>query len=293
MPGELAENLHLFLDPAGPFGLVVVFLFGTLIGSFLNVCIYRLPLSRSIVLPGSACPHCGQPIPWWLNVPLVSYLALLARCFYCRKAISARYFLIELVTGLLMAFLYAFYGGATFLFFYSFIFAGFLIIIFFIDLDHWIILDKVVLPGVLAGLAGSFFIPPGYAAALLPDFNLPYPLARAANALAGALVGYLFFALIAAAGSFFARQEALGRGDVKFAALLGAFLGVHGGLIAFLLSFFLGAFLVFPLLLFRKLRRRHPIPFGTFMALGGMISFLWGERLLYWYLSLQGYLYGF
>jgi leader peptidase (prepilin peptidase)/N-methyltransferase len=289
---DFIESLRDLFDPANPAGLLVVFVFGTLIGSFLNVCIYRLPLNRSIALPGSACPHCGSPIPWWQNIPLLSYIALGARCFCCRRVIGFRYFLVELIAGAAITWLYAFFNGPSFLFFYSFVFTCFLIVIFFIDLDHWIILDNVVLPGALIGLAGSFLIPPGYSAALLPDFGLPHALARGANSLSGAIAGYFFFAVIAAVGTFFARQEALGRGDVKFAALLGAFLGVHGGIIAFLLAFFLGAFLVLPLLLSKRLRRRHPIPFGTFMALGGFISFLWGERLFYHYLTFQGILYG-
>lgn len=277
----------------------IVFAFGLLVGSFLNVCIYRLPHGRSIVLPPSACTHCGQPLPWWQNVPVVSYLVLGARCWFCAIPISARYPLVELATASLLTVVYqrtwaAGLGGP--LFWYGAVFTGILIVVFFIDWDYWLILDEVTTPALVAGLVGSallgagarlpFHDPLGLGVPLVgplgPSWRWAWELMQSAM---GAAAGYLLFAGIRAVGSAIARQEAMGGGDLKFAAVIGAFLGWERALVGFFLAFLVGALATLPLLLIRRKGGKDPIPFGTFMALGAFAAFCWGDWLLDLYVN--------
>ncbi len=279
-------------------GTIVFFLWGCFWGSFVNVCIYRLPIGRSIVYPGSSCPHCGQPIAWWSNIPILSFLLLRAKCHYCYNNISLRYPAIELVTGLLSAFLFQFAGGLTWEFVYDFGFVNMLIIIFFIDLDHWIILDSITLPGCVIGLVGSLFL--RFRPSVMLDF---FPQVVSINSfkglqwtnmldsLLGMAVGYLLFTTIAFVGSVMLRQEAMGGGDVKFAALIGAFLGAQAAVIAFVVSFFLGFLYAVPMLVLRRKKGKDPVPFGTFMALAALLTLIWKDELLTWFLNIQAFFY--
>ncbi|MDQ7822113.1 MAG: prepilin peptidase [Candidatus Eremiobacteraeota bacterium] len=298
MDGSVFDNMRaLWCSPDSPLSLLFIFLWGSLWGSFINVCIYRLPLSRSIVFPGSSCPSCGQPILWWQNIPLLSYLMLGAKCHYCYRHISWRYPLIELLTACLSVFLFRYYGGFTLEYVYYFIFTGLLIVIFFIDLDHWLILDCVSIPGTIAGVVGSFFVHKSNTAAALyaSFFQNPPRLSAAgwnvADALAGIAIGYLTFSCIAFFGALLLRQEAMGGGDVKFAGLIGAFLGGEWALVAFVVSFFLGSFYAVPLLIVRMKKKKDPVPFGTFMALAAFITLIWGDRLLAAVCELQSMLF--
>lgn len=266
------------------FWFVVAFIFGAVVGSFLNLCIWRLPRDESIISPGSKCTVCQKPLRIWHNIPLISYLILRGKCYYCHSLIPVRYFLIELISAILSAYL-LYYFHFTFYFFYSLTLLYLLIIVFFIDLEHQLILDKITFLGIFLGLAGSFFMPASYYYKVISFINTTSsPVNNFLNALTGALAGGIFFYLIREVGTFLAKEEALGLGDVKLAILIGAFLGPVKGLTSFILAFFLGAVVAVPLLLFKKKTYRDPIPFGTFMAVSTLIVLIYGEHLIKLYL---------
>ena len=292
------ELLIEVMSTANPTSLMLVFAFGTLFGSFVNVCIGRLPVCKSIVWPGSACGDCGVPLAWWQNIPIVSYVALRARCYWCGSHIGIRYLLLEVLTGFVavavfwsthdeMALLRYGVAGATLLFVYGFAFCCFLIIVFFVDLDAWIILDEVNYVGIAFGIVGAWAMPPAFG--VLSYYNelawglgAPLPAGRWGNvawSLEGAVLGFALFFAIALLGSLLARQEAMGQGDVKFAALIGAFLGPQRGLLALLLSFPLGALFALPMVLMRGKSGKTPLPFGTFMAVAAFLVVVGGAWL--------------
>ncbi|MEW6283717.1 MAG: prepilin peptidase, partial [Candidatus Eremiobacterota bacterium] len=256
----------LLLSSVNPFSLLVVFLFGSVFGSFLNVVIYRTPLERSVVLPGSACTVCGTPLRWWHNVPILSYFLLHGRCYFCGSGFSARYMLMEAFVAAAAALLFAHFGCSV-AFLHAFALFFLATAVFFTDLDHWIIPDQVNFAGMALGLVLSLWMPPTQDfSAFQENLSLPVWALNLLSSALGILIGLLFFWAIQVVGTLLARQEAMGGGDVKFAGLLGAFLGWKMALLAFLLSFFLGALVAIPLMLLRRGRGKEPIPFGTFMA---------------------------
>lgn len=262
-----------------PFIGAWVFLLGLLVGSFLNVVIYRVPVGRSVVLPPSACSVCNTPLHWSLNIPVVSYLWLRGCCRYCGTPFSPRYALLELFTGLYFLFAHYTFGVFSGMFWKAVVLFCFCLVVFFIDLDHWIIPDGINLGGTLAGLGFSV---------LVPFTSLPFAMRELGSvpasvlwSLAGSVVGLAFFWGIQVIGLLLVKQEAMGGGDVKFAALIGAFLGPVVGLWAFLTSFFLGALFALPLLLFRRGGGKDPIPFGTFMAIA-TVMFLFVDYKVIW-----------
>ncbi len=249
-----------------PLALAFAFLFGLCVGSFLNVVISRLPAGRSIVHPRSACPRCGSPIVWYDNLPLLSYALLRAHCRQCRAAISWRYPAIELTCGALFALAYLAFGPSPRLV-AALIFLGGLVAITWIDLDHQIIPDVLSLPGIALGLMLS----------LSPD-GIGWK-----DALAGTIVGGGLFVLIIVGSALIIGQPGMGVGDVKLGAMIGAFLGWKLVLLSILLSVLIGGPLAAVLLATGRKGRKDPVPFGPFLALGGMISLFWGEALLAWY----------
>lgn len=286
------------LSTSNPASLFMVFVFGTLLGSFVNVCIGRMPVTKSIVWPGSACGECGVPLAWWQNVPLASYIGLGARCNFCGSVIGPRYLLLEVLTGLVAVSLFAsthteavvdVHGplSATYVFVYQLVFACLLIIVFFIDLDAWIILDEINYFGIAAGVLGAWLLPPQYGFLAQLGYPVDGHLAEATGgwqnlawSMLGAGLGFALFSGIALLGSLLARQEAMGRGDVKLAALIGAFLGPQRGVLALLLSFPLGAAVALPLILIARRGSKTPVPFGTFMAVAAYVVMLFGDALL-------------
>lgn len=256
--------------------MLIVFVYGTLFGSFLNVVIYRMPQERSIVAPGSACGTCGTPLAWWQNLPVLSYFLLGGRCHTCGSSFSIRYAAIEALTGLAAALLLYHHGQVGYPLVYHFVFFCLLTAIFFMDLDHWIILDQVSLAGAAVGFLGSAWMP---ARGDLP-LDLPDPLGNLASSLLGLVLGAAFFWSIQVVGTLLARQDALGGGDVKLAAMMGAFLGWEMGMVSFLVSFLLGAVVAVPLMLLRRRRGKDPVPLGTFMAVAGFLTALWGRDIL-------------
>ena len=242
-------------------GYAVAFVLGSIVASFANVCIHRLPLRQSVVYPASRCPSCQHPLRPWHNLPIISFVALRGRCAFCQARISWRYPLVESLGGLLYLTGYHQLGLSVPAFAYALLVTA-LLIVSFIDLAHMIIPDAVTLPGLAVGVAVS----------LLPS-SIGF-----ANAVAGACLGggiFLLIALIYPAG--------MGGGDVKLIAMIGAFVGWQAVLVTIILSAFCGAVCGLTLILLGLKGRRDPIPFGPFLAVGGIAAMLWGEALLAWY----------
>ena len=240
------------------------FVFGLVIGSFLNVVIARLPTERSIVHPPSACPECGTPIRWYDNIPIVSWLVLRARCRACHNPISWCYPAVELLTGLLFA-LAAWRAVTVLDLVAAIIFLATLVVISGIDLDHQIIPDIITLPGIVVG-------------AVLSLLGSPQSWL---DVLLGIVVGGGPFVLII----LLTAGRGMGGGDPKLGAMIGAFLGWKLALLAILIGVWSGGAVAIALLATGRKGRKAAIPFGPFLALGGVVSLVWGRPLLAWYLG--------
>lgn len=251
-------------------GLAAI-LFGAVIGSFLNVCIYRIPQGKSLLHPGSHCPQCGAGVRWYQNIPLVSYLILGGRCAQCRTPISIRYPLVEGLTGLffLLVFLRFGFQPATLIYW---IFVSALVVITFIDLDYQIIPDVISLPGIVVGFAASFFI----------------PWLRWSDAVFGILLGGGILYMIAAGYEFITKKEGMGGGDIKLLAMIGAFMGWKAVLPIIFFSSLLGCLVGIPLMLIKKADSKLAIPFGPFLAAAAIIFLLYGSRIVQEYLVFVG-----
>jgi leader peptidase (prepilin peptidase)/N-methyltransferase len=248
--------------------LVFMAIFGLCVGSFLNVVIARIPEGRSIVSPGSACPRCGRSIAWYDNLPVLSYVLLRGRCRNCRESISWRYPAVEIACSFLFVLAYRrFEPGAALV--SALILLSGLVAITAIDLDHQIIPDVISLPGIALGVL----------------FSLAPSGIGWAPSLFGVLVGGGVFVVIIAASTLVIGQAGMGVGDVKLGAMLGAFLGWKLALLSILLSMLLGGPLAATLLATGRKGRKDPVPFGPFLALGGLISLFWGEAVLAWYFA--------
>ena len=242
---------------------VLVFIFGLMFGSFLNVCVYRLPRSLSIVSPGSFCPHCRKEIAWFDNIPLLSYLVLRGRCRHCRKKITPRYFLVELLTGLLLLLLYLRFGISAAFFAFSLFVLG-LILVSFIDLEHYLIPDLVVYPGMALGLIFNFFFPE---MAFSED-----RLFALRESFIGLLAGGGFLYLIAWLGSLMLKKDAMGGGDIKLLGMVGAFLGWKPILLTIFFGSIIGSVVSITLIALGVKKRTDYIPFGPYLSLGAVIA---------------------
>jgi len=251
-----------------PIALLFATILGLCVGSFLNVVIARMPVGRSIAHPGSACPGCGTSIAWYDNLPVVSFALLGGRCRSCRGAISWRYPVVELACGLLFALAYLRFDSGVALLAALVLLAG-LVAITAIDLDHQIIPDALSLPGIALGIL--FSLAPG---------GIGW-----GHSLLGVVIGGGVFLVIIVASTLVIGQPGMGVGDVKLGAMLGAFLGWKLTLLSILLSVLLGGPLAATLLATGRKGRKDPIPFGPFLALGGLISLFWGDAVLTWYFS--------
>ncbi len=249
---------------------LVLIAFGALglaVGSFLNVCIHRLPRGGSLLRPGSRCPACGYQLRWYDNVPVLSYLWLRARCRSCRAPISGRYPIVELVTMGVFLLHHAVFGW-TALLVPRLLLACALIVLFEIDREHQILPDAITLPGIGLGLAFAIWLPPGLASAAL-------------GVLAG---GGVLFA-IGEIWSRLRKVEAMGFGDVKMLAMIGAFLGLKLIVVTFVLASYLGGLAGIVLIASRRGGMMSKVPFGTFLAVAALAASLWGDGLVDWYLS--------
>jgi len=247
--------------------LSVLGLFGLAIGSFLNVCIYRIPLGQSIVHPPSRCTGCGQALRWHHNVPVASWLLLRGRCAFCGAGISARYPAVELLTGVVFA-LHALVFEPGPLLLVRLAFAAVLIVLAFVDIDHRILPDSMTLTGIPLGVLAAVWLPPGWRDSLL-----------------GVVVGGGSLWLIAEAYYRWRKIEGMGMGDVKMLAMIGAVLGWRAVVVTLVLSSFSGALVGVLMMSRAKDGMRYALPFGTFLSLGALVASLVGEPLVAWYLS--------
>lgn len=242
--------------------VIFIFLLGLIVGSFINVVIYRLPKGESLLWPRSRCPHCGRQIKAWDNIPLVSFLFLRGRCRYCKEPIGWRYPVVELLTGLIFALCYYQFDWQPFLLI-ALYFAAVLLMVSFIDLEHQIIPNKIVFPAMIAGAVLKFGIQPTSFLASVLGF-----------VMAG---GFLLVVGLL-------RKDAMGGGDVKLAALMGLILDSKV-IIALFVAFIVGAAAGILLILLKIKGRKELIPFGPFLALGGLVTLFWSQELLNVYLG--------
>jgi leader peptidase (prepilin peptidase)/N-methyltransferase len=244
-----------------------VTLLGLFLGSFMNVCIYRLPRGRSPVRPRSGCPKCGHMLAWYENVPVLSYLVLRGKCRSCGTSISPMYPIIESITGAMFLAGYLWYGPSALLVI-RLLFGCAMIVLFVIDLEHKILPNVITLPGIVVGFLLSEVAGPGW----LPS-------------LIGIAVG---------AGSLFAiaeiyyrvrHEEGLGMGDVKMLGMIGAFLGWKLVLVTLVLSSIAGSIVGVGVLIAKKETLKYALPFGTFLAVGALVAAVAGDSLVNWYLQ--------
>ena len=240
-------------------------LVGLVTGSFLNVCIHRLPRRLSVASPGSRCGSCETPIAWRDNVPVLSYVLLGGRCRHCGAGFSIVYPLVELLTmGLFLVHFWVF--GATALGVVRVTFACAMVVLFFIDLEHQILPNVVTLPGIVAGLAASVFLPPGLFLSVL-----------------GALLGGGVLWAIAETYVRVRGIEGMGMGDVKMLGMIGAFLGAPLMALTLVLASFAGALAGVGLMLAGRGDLQRRLPFGTFLAAAALFASLWGQPIVDWY----------
>jgi leader peptidase (prepilin peptidase)/N-methyltransferase len=255
---------------------LITFLFGSMVGSFLNVCIHRIPRDSSIILPPSRCPSCNAPIKARDNIPIISFILLGGRCRRCGTRISPRYPLVEALNALLYVLVLWRFGAAWHTPF-LFAFCSAMIVITFIDLDFQIIPDSITLPGIVVGsIAGSLLLPDPFDRLSLLGFR---------ESLIGLLSGGLVFFLIAEVSYRILRQEAMGGGDIKLMAMVGAFLGWKSVLLTTFAGSLLGSLIGIFFMVFKGTGRKTKIPFGPFLALGALISLFCGQEMLSFYLK--------
>jgi len=245
---------------------IVVFVFGAIIGSFLNVCIYRIPRKKSIIHPSSACPVCEKPVRFYDNVPLVSWLVLKGKCRDCGARISFRYFLVELITAVVFAMIYRRWG-LSYEFFIQIFFTAILIVVSFIDYDFQIIPDVLSVGGMFAGLIISF---------VRPDF-------RVMEAVYGVLIGGGVLFVIAYGYQLITKREGMGGGDIKLLAMIGSFSGLKGVLFSLIGGSVVGTLVGIPLMLMkgREEGGKYAIPFGPFLSLCAVLYLFMGPGVIH------------
>lgn len=234
---------------------------GLAVGSFLNVCIYRIPQKKSIIKPRSHCPNCKTPIAWYDNIPILSFLILKGKCRNCKQKISAGYPVIEAVSGFLTA-IFAYKFGFTLWFGVSIVAVYTLIVLSIIDIKTFTIPDELSVGFLVLGLITSF-LNPNFTGAIF---------AKIAQSLLGAFCGFAVIYIIALIGEFLFKKEAMGGGDIKLLSGVGAFVGWYGVITTLIIGSFFGALYGIYLIVVKKAKRQDPIPFGPFLALGAVIN---------------------
>ena len=243
---------------------VLAGLFGLTIGSFLNVCTLRWPEDESVVFPGSHCPRCGKPIQWYDNVPVIGYILLGGRCRACREPISLQYPLVELATGLVWAGMFS-YAGLSFEALRGTLLLTILFGIALADARFYIIPDQFSLGGLVLGL-GLAFLPGGID-----------PLAS----ILGALLGFGLLEIVAVAGKWMFKKDAMGGGDIKMMAMVGAFVGMPGVLLTVFLGALMGSLIFGPI----SYKTKKLVPFGIFLAAGAAVTYGFGSDIIEWYMT--------
>jgi leader peptidase (prepilin peptidase)/N-methyltransferase len=245
---------------------ILIFVFGTIIASFLNVCIYRIPRKESIIYPSSHCPHCGIPLKWYNLIPILSFIVQGGKCSYCKGKISLQYPVVEILNGIMFVMLYNKFGLNLDFLFYSILFS-LLIVIFFIDMYYQIIpngLNILILVfAVLNKILQNLF------------YNKPLNLI---DSLLGLIISSGIFLLI-----IIVSKGAMGGGDMKLIGVLGFILGFKKIILTIFLSFIFGGLISILLLIFKIKSRKDPIAFGPFICLAFVFMVFWGDDLLFWY----------
>ena len=247
----------------------LVFIFGICIGSFLNVCIYRVPELKSIVHPRSMCPNCGTLIAAYDNIPIFSYLALRGKCRHCAARISFRYPVIEFISGLFAVGVYLKYGLSVEALLY-YIFIATLLVITFIDIDHQIIPDVISLPGIPIFFAASF---------ALPDITL-------VESILGIFIGGGSLWIVAQLYYVLTRKEGMGGGDIKLLAMMGAVIGWKGVLFTIFVASAVGTVVGILFMIKTRTSMKLKVPFGPFLAIGAIAYIFSGPQLIAWYFNL-------
>lgn len=251
------------------------FVFGMVVGSFLNVCICRMPKGESIVSPPSHCPHCSYQIRWYDNIPLLSYMGLRGKCRGCGAHISLQYPLVELINGVLSLLLFLRFGPTP-VFAALFVFCSALVVITFIDIEHQIIPDEISLSGIVIGFVLSFFLK-GHSWL---------------NALLGILLGGGSLLLVAYTYQRLTGKDGMGGGDIKLLAMMGAFLGWKAIPFIIFASSLVGSVVGVSIMMLQKKNSKLAIPFGPYLAFGAVLYIFYGKALIHWYLNLSGFLQG-
>lgn len=254
------------------FPYLVVGLFGAIVGSFLNVCIYRLPRHESIAWPGSHCPACSHPIPWYDNIPIISYVLLAGRCRHCEVRIPYHYPVVEALNALGYVGIVWVFGMTWVAAAYALLYSA-LLVVTGTDLSHKTIPNAITFPGIILGLLGAgTILPLGFI-----------------NGVLGVFVGGGILWVLAWASPYLFGKEGMGGGDIKLLAMIGAFLGWKPALMTIMVGSFLGSLIGLSLIAARVIRREDYIPFGPFLVCGALVSLFFGKALLDWY---QGLLAG-
>ena len=254
------------IEPGAVF-IVWTAVLGAAVGSFLNVCIYRLPRHLSLWWPPSSCPSCGRRLSWYENVPIAGYLALRGRCRTCRAPIGPRYAIVEALTAVMFA-LGAWYYGPTLLLASRLVLGCALLVLFAIDLEHQLLPNAITLPFIPIGFAFSCLVGPGWLASVI-----------------GILVGGGSLLAMFYLWLWLRKQEALGMGDPKMLAMIGAFVGWKLTILTLVLASFSGSIVGVALIVSRRARMQSLIPFGCFLAVGAAVAATVGPAILDWYLA--------
>ncbi len=248
----------------------VTFLFGAVVGSFLNVCIHRIPSGISIVTPPSSCPNCGKKIRFYDNIPILSYIILGGRCRLCKTSISLRYPIVETLNGVLWVAVMWRFGLGWPMVSYAVLVSS-LLVITFIDLDCQIIPDRISIPGIPIGIfLGSL---------ILIDPFLRTSMLGWKNSLIGAALGFGLFYAIAVLS-----RGGMGGGDIKLMGMLGGFIGWKGVLLTTFAGSLMGSIVGLFMVVFKGGGRKSKIPFGPFLAGGALLSLFFGQEILDWYI---------
>jgi leader peptidase (prepilin peptidase) / N-methyltransferase len=274
----------------GVFIAGVVFVFGLVLGSFLNVCIVRLPAGKSIVLPASACPRCGKPIKPYDNIPVFSYIILRGKCRACGTRISPLYPVVELLTGLLFLGCYYVFGLTVEALKWA-AFSSLMVVLVFTDLRERLLPDTVNFTGLIIGLGFSFFVKPhdGTAYWLANrwfDYPPPGAVLSVADALLGAAIGGGTLWIISEGYFRLRGREGMGLGDVKMMTMAGSFLGLKRTVLTLLIGSLLGSILGLAFIVARRKGTEYELPFGTFLGMAALLVVFFGTPMVNWYQSL-------
>lgn len=248
---------------------IIILIFGAIVGSFLNVCIYRLPRDKSIIVPNSYCPDCKKPIKFYDNIPILSYIILCGRCRHCNAKISIRYPIVEFITALLFLFLFK-TNGLSIEFFVMIFFVSLLVVISFIDLEFQIIPDVLSIGGLIIGLILSFF---------RQNFGF-------FDALFGVVLGGGVLFAIAFGYQLIRKIEGMGGGDIKLIGMIGAYYGIKGVIFTIITGSLFGIIVGIPAMLIKGKDSKYAIPFGPFLSLGAVMYIFYGKILVVAFLNI-------